>query len=282
MQNVWGKVIGLIFGYMFAKIPGAILGVLVGHSFDKGYSSAFNRVGGFASLLRDKNSLKSRALFFHTLFSIMGHIAKSGGRVTEADIALASLLMERLGLSAELKKEAQAAYREGKQSDFPVKETAKEFKRFCAGQAEFIQMYLEIQIQAALINGQLNAKAEDILHTVGKILGYSQDQLHKLISQVIAANRFHQESDRAKRNSHQGTQQPKYNTSALPAAYQMLGLDENCEEKQAKKAYKKLMAQHHPDKLASQGLPEQALQLAKEKAQDIQAAWQLIKEHKGW
>jgi DnaJ-domain-containing protein 1 len=32
----------------------------------------------------------------------------------------------------------------------------------------------------------------------------------------------------------------------------------------------------------SQGLPEQALLLAKERTQDIQAAWDLIKSHQKW
>jgi DnaJ like chaperone protein len=47
-----------------------------------------------------------------------------------------------------------------------------------------------------------------------------------------------------------------------------------------KKAYKKLMAQHHPDKLMSQGLPPELMELAKQKTQDIQAAYELIRKHR--
>ena len=40
------------------------------------------------------------------------------------------------------------------------------------------------------------------------------------------------------------------------------------------------MNEHHPDKLVSKGLPKQALDIAKKKAQDIQAAYELVKKDK--
>jgi DnaJ like chaperone protein len=42
------------------------------------------------------------------------------------------------------------------------------------------------------------------------------------------------------------------------------------------------MSEHHPDKLVSKGLPKQALELAKNKTQDIQSAYELIKEKRGF
>jgi DnaJ like chaperone protein len=40
------------------------------------------------------------------------------------------------------------------------------------------------------------------------------------------------------------------------------------------------MAQHHPDKLMSQGLPTEMMELAKRKTQDIQAAYEMIKQNR--
>ncbi len=286
MTHYWGKILGFIFGYMFARFPGAILGLVIGHFFDRGYSRAFDRIGGFASLMSSAGSVKSRAVFFHTLFSIMGHIAKSSGRVTEADIALASTLMDRLKLNKAQQLEAQAAYKEGKQDDFPIKETVIEFRQFCAGRSEFTQMYLELQIQAALINGQLNSKAKDVLFIVAKTLRFSPTELEALIQQIQAGNRFHQqqqEKRNARRNSwkkYTGQSNSSTNHDELTSAYAVLGVKEDSSEKDVKKAYKRLMSQHHPDKLSAQGLPEQAMLLAKERAQDIQSAWDLIKKEK--
>jgi DnaJ like chaperone protein len=38
------------------------------------------------------------------------------------------------------------------------------------------------------------------------------------------------------------------------------------------------MAQHHPDKLVSQGLPKHMMEVAVKKSQDIQAAYEYLKK----
>ena len=49
-----------------------------------------------------------------------------------------------------------------------------------------------------------------------------------------------------------------------------------------KRAYRKLMSEHHPDKLVAKGLPPEMMEMAKQKAQEIQKAYELIKEQKGF
>ena len=44
-----------------------------------------------------------------------------------------------------------------------------------------------------------------------------------------------------------------------------------------KKAYRRLMSQHHPDKLVSKGLPEEMIKVATEKTQEIRKAYDLVK-----
>ncbi len=59
--------------------------------------------------------------------------------------------------------------------------------------------------------------------------------------------------------------------------YSILGVSKNTSKSDIKKAYRKLMSQHHPDKLVSQGLPEHLMEIAKRKSQDIQAAYEYLK-----
>ena len=47
-----------------------------------------------------------------------------------------------------------------------------------------------------------------------------------------------------------------------------------------KKAYRRLMNQHHPDKLVSKGLPEEMIRLATEKTQEIKQAYELVKKNR--
>jgi DnaJ like chaperone protein len=63
----------------------------------------------------------------------------------------------------------------------------------------------------------------------------------------------------------------------LEHAYGVLGVSAECDNKTLKKAYRRLMSEHHPDKLVAQGLPDEMMQLAKEKTQEIQAAYDIVK-----
>ena len=54
------------------------------------------------------------------------------------------------------------------------------------------------------------------------------------------------------------------------------------DEKTVKRAYRRLMSQHHPDKLVAKGLPEEMIKMATEKTQEIKSAYELIKKSKGW
>ena len=64
----------------------------------------------------------------------------------------------------------------------------------------------------------------------------------------------------------------------LSQAYKILGVSKNSSEAEIKKAYRRLMSQHHPDKLVSKGLPDEMIQLATEKTQEIRKAYDLIKK----
>ncbi|MCO4191486.1 co-chaperone DjlA, partial [Proteus terrae] len=45
---------------------------------------------------------------------------------------------------------------------------------------------------------------------------------------------------------------------------------------------RQVMNGHHPDKLVAKGLPTKMMEMAKQKAQEIQKAWELIKEQRGF
>jgi DnaJ like chaperone protein len=268
-MRIWGKVLGFLFGFMLSKnLFGALLGVWLGHMFDRGRGFDFDGVTGGKG-----DDVARQAAFFYTTFSVMGHVAKAKGKVTNHEIAFASAYMDKLGLSSELRQQAQDAFREGKTTGFPLKERLKKFKSICGNRHDLRLMFLEIQIQVAFSDGDLDSKEREVLHTIAKLLGYSPRQLDKLLEMIIASAAFHQTG--------QGYQQ--FNggnapTSAgqLDNAYKILGVSKEDSKSDIKKAYRKLMSQHHPDKLIAKGLPPAMMEAAKEKTQDIQAAYDLI------
>jgi DnaJ like chaperone protein len=64
----------------------------------------------------------------------------------------------------------------------------------------------------------------------------------------------------------------------LADAYSALGISPDASAAEVKRAYRKLMSQNHPDKLAARGLPESMRAVAEERSREINSAYDLIKE----
>ncbi|WP_417348428.1 co-chaperone DjlA [Ferrimonas sp.] len=250
-MQIWGKVFGALLGFFFGRFAGMILGAWLGH------------------ILVDKRRTPKAGprqnLFFHTTFAVMGHVAKASGQVTSADIALASAVMDQLRLSGEARRAAQEAFREGKSSDYPLRERLKQLKLVMAFRRDLARMFLEIQIQIALSDGSIDDREQAILAEIANQLGFSQEELAQIISMIKGGRHYHSS----------GAQGP-----SLEDAYKVLGVKASDDERTIKRAYRKLMAQHHPDKLASQGLPDEMMALARQKSQDIQAAWERVRQER--
>ncbi|MGB3726301.1 MAG: co-chaperone DjlA [Glaciecola sp.] len=285
-MSIYGKILGFVIGFIFLKLPGAIIGLIVGHMFDVGYAKDFSKQGGFARFFSANGDFKRQAVFFHALFSSLGHISKADGKVTPEEIAVASTLMDNMKLSGELRAEAQQAFRDGKARDFPLQEMLKDFVQHCHGRSDIMQVFLEILISAACADGRITQAELNVLEKVAASLGFSRKDLHFLITSYEAQQRFRQGFHK-QQSSQQGGQQQgqhqQYSTkSSLADAYSILGASERDDDKTIKRAYKKQMSLHHPDKLSAKGLPPQALELAKSKTQDIQAAYELVKNSRGF
>jgi len=55
-------------------------------------------------------------------------------------------------------------------------------------------------------------------------------------------------------------------------------VSESASDAEVKKAYRRLISQHHPDKLVSKGLPDEMMKIAKEKTQQITEAYDTIRD----
>lgn len=66
----------------------------------------------------------------------------------------------------------------------------------------------------------------------------------------------------------------------LEDACNVLGVKPTDDATTIKRAYRKLMSEHHPDKLVAKGLPPEMMEMAKQKAQEIQQAYELIKQQR--
>lgn len=261
-MHIWGKILGFLFGFMLSKnIFGALLGLWLGHKFDKSRGYNFDKFSQGEEQSR-------QAIYFYTTFSVMGHIAKAKGRVTEHEIAFASAYMDKMKLHGELREQAQEAFRDGKSVAFPLKQQLESFRKSSGARYDLLLMFMEIQIQVAFADGQLDLTERNVLHEIAKSLGFSARDLDKLLEMILAQETFNRQGGG-----------PVNTKSQLNNAYKVLGVTKSDSLKDIKKAYKKQMAQHHPDKLIAKGLPPELMESAKQKTQDIQSAYDVISKH---
>ena len=276
---MWGKILGFCFGFMFGKIFGAILGLYLGHLFDKSLKNDFDKAGGFSGLFKGDDVNERQALFFSSCFAVMGHIAKSNGRVSEVHIKAASMFMDEMGLKGDERREAQHAFKSGKDSDFSIKETVHDFKERFAKRYDLLQLFLEIQIQMAFSDGVLAEQEKQLLQEVSKQLGISKTHFAFILKRYQAEFSFRQQQGQSSSyREGSGHHVPPNNSMNRSQALALLGLSSDATQRDIKVAYRKLMAQHHPDKLVSQGLPKHMMEVAVKKSQDIQAAYEYLKK----
>lgn len=272
-MQYWGKLLGVIVAiWSGAGFWGVVLGLIIGHMIDTARSNKRSR--GFFT-----DQQTRQTLFFRTTFQVMGHLTKSKGRVTEADIQIASLFMDRLQLHGEARTAAQQAFREGKQSQFPLRETLQQFRSICFGRFDLIRMFLEIQIQASFADGSLHPNERQVLYVIAEELGISRAQFDQFLSMMEGGRQF---GGGQQGGYSQGGYQQAQRGPTLDDACKVLGVRSSDDAATIKRAYRKLMSEHHPDKLVAKGLPPQMMEMAKQKAQEIQAAYDLIKREKGF
>ncbi|PSU67561.1 co-chaperone DjlA [Photobacterium phosphoreum] len=277
--GIWGKIFGALLGILLGpKYIGFLIGLFIGHQFDKAYARQMNGgFGGFGG--KNATNAERQAEFFYTCFATMGHMAKAKGRVTESEIRVANTIMDRMGLQGESRRQAQNAFREGKEDNFPLEETLNRV-RSRAGRADLLQFFLELQIQAAFADGELHPKERELLHVIARYLGFSEAQLEQRLQMQEAAFRFQQGGFHHQQQG--GSFKAPPTRDQLADAFKVLGVNDEASAQEVKRAYRKQMNEHHPDKLAAKGLPPEMMEIAKQKTQELQAAYDLIRKEKGF
>ncbi|ATF09956.1 DnaJ-like protein DjlA [Candidatus Enterovibrio altilux] len=269
----WGKVLGACFGFLLGNIPGLLLGLFLGNKFDKAKQNIV-----FGGGVGSGNQQQRQQTYFHGAFAVMGHVAKSKGRVTQNEIRLASEIMDRMDLRGEARRLAQEAFREGQNRSFPLEDVLNDMRRHCGERFDLLQFFLELQIQATYADGVIHPSERQILYTVANVLGFSQEQLEQRLTMQDATFKFYQYSGQ----SGQQHWPPENASNRLHDAYKILGVTELAHGQAIKRAHRKLMNEYHPDKLVAKGLPPEMMEIAKQKAQEIQTAYDMIKKEKGF
>ena len=260
---LFGKIIAGLVGWNLWGLPGLLFGLLVGHWFDRGlrYSFSFGSVENLAAV---------RAAFFEASFLLLGYLSKADGRISTEEIEQTEDIMRQFGLQAAQRQSAIALFQRGASAAFDLQATLARFVHICQGRQQLQQALLAFLISLALADGHLHPAEQAALEKIAAYLGYNAAAFEQLLRMMRAQSQFHG-----------GGQAVPSHGDQLAAAYTALGIAPDCSKRELKLAWRRLMSEHHPDKLIARGVPEQMVKLATEKSQEIQAAYELLKKEKG-
>jgi len=122
------------------------------------------------------------------------------------------------------------------------------------------QQFMGFLIQLAFIDGEVSQGEEEILALIAEAFEFDPKAYHSIFDQF----------EKMMQNV-----QPKAN---INDAYKLLGVSKEDDMSTIKKAYRKLVREYHPDIIKSQGKSEEYMKEATAKTQEINQAYEMIKE----
>jgi DnaJ like chaperone protein len=264
-MNVVGLLIGALIGFVLGGPLGALIGAFLGQSISVGVS----RTGWSGH-----DAARSQQAFFTATFSVMGHMAKADGVVSQDEIQAANAVMAHMNLDPAQRLAAIQLFNQGKEAGFDLDGSLRDLRIACHGRRDLLGMFLQIQVHAAMADGRMAAPERQLLERICDALGITGYELNQYIQFIQAQQRF--SGGRASAGGG-----PQARGDNLAAAYQILGVSPTSTDAEIKTAYRRLMKENHPDKLVARGLPENMIRMAQEKVQQINVSYDAIKQSRG-
>jgi DnaJ like chaperone protein len=258
-MRIIGKLIGALVGFFLFRNPiGLLIGAMAGHFYDVA-----------AAQLRPPSMGRG---FIEPLFAFAGALSKSDGRVSEVEIAAAESLMARLRLDGAQRRAAIERFNVGKQPDFQPQLAIAELRNWCGGRRDLAFLVLDLLLDLVYAEGALAEAKLALVRTLCASLGLSDHELS-----ALSAMKGYRAAPSGPRGP--GWRPPPPGPIQADP-YIVLGIERGAAERDIKRAYRKLISQHHPDKLGD--VPDELKRRAEDRAREINAAYERIKTERGF
>lgn len=250
---------------------GALLGLYLGHLLDR----ALPNLSGGSGLLGGGARGDREQILVHC-FELLGCVCKADGHVSQVEIQAAEKLLRRLKISGDRRQSMIRAFNRGKTAGFDIDASTAALRQLCRGRMLWMRLALEIVLTGALADGQVSPEEHQTLARIAAGLGFRPADFEMLLQMMTGA----MGGGWQQAGSQNGQPAPP-RRDQLAEAYQTLGQSAQASDEQLRKAYRRLMSQHHPDKLAARDMPDELRAQAEERVRQIRSAWDSIKAARG-
>lgn len=253
-MSIWGKIVGGAVGFGFGGPYGALLGALAGHiAVDKRAADARARErNGFPD---GREADERQYAFAVAVVTLSAKLAKVDGHVSRDEVAA----IKRVFRIPDADTATVAAiFNEARREAEGFEPWARQIATIFAGRRELLEELLGALLMVAHADGVYHPAERRLLQRVAEIFGLAESEFRRLEA-TFAGALARDEGD----------------------PYEVLGVPANAGDAEVRAAYRKLVRETHPDRLAAQGLPVDFVDVATKKAAEVNAAWDRIKKSRG-
>ncbi len=196
--------------------------------------------------------------------ALVAKVAKADGKVDALEAHLVGIMFDDISAvfpePAKTKDILKQIFDEEKERVDDIEEVARTLGSAIRRDKAKQQQFMSFLIQLAFIDGKVSDSEDEVLQTIAQAFEFDPNAYHAIFEQF----------EKMMQNIN-----PKAN---IQDAYKLLGVSESDDMSVIKKAYRKLVREYHPDIIKSQGKSEAYMQEATAKTQEINQAYEMIKE----
>ncbi len=204
---------------------------------------------------RITQSEQRQTLFFVGTFSMLAKLAQADGKVTRDEIdAIDAFMRDQLRLDDQTRAFAIDIFREAKESDHAFEEFATQFATTFARDSQVKEMLIDVLLRVSISDAELHQNEERMIESAADIFGFSRDDYLRMRARVIP--------------------------DVIPY-YRILGCAASDTDDAIRRRYRQLAKEYHPDNVIAKGMPEEFVELANRKFQDLQDAYDRVSVERG-
>ncbi len=209
----------------------------------------------------------SKALFRASelghFIALVAKVAKADGRVSELEAQLISMMFDDISKIFTEKEKTRGLlkeiFNEEKEKD-NAKEVAESLSKLLGKSRLKPRQFIEFLIQLAFVDDGLSADEDKVLRIVIAELNIEPSEYDAMLHKF------------------ENIKKGKTQSMSLDEAYDMLGVNASDDMSSIKKTYRNLVREYHPDIMISQEKDADYIEEATSKMQEINQAYQVIKE----
>ena len=240
-MSIWGKIIGGTTGFALGGPLGAIIGIMIGGSFDRS-----------ARKLSSSNQISQQQkqnVFALCIIVLSAKIAKADGQVTKEEIYT---FKEKFNIQAEEMSEVSKIFNEAKKSSFGFKNIADQVGNLFSDNKVLLEQLLNNLFYIAEADGLTSNNEVEVLRSISQSFHFNETDFQRIFHSRLN----NKESD----------------------PYKILGVTREDSDNNIRKKWIELSKEHHPDYLIAKGMPKEFIKEANKELSSINLAYDKIKE----